>query len=144
MVRSKRQHSSETRARQATNEVPSNPNKIGASTPYDFTAKNLTPYGGLLPVATMLEKIGFQRLVEETLTVESYSVKTRLDCCKLISCRRTGLSTQRRRCDAPLQSRDAHKPPVSCAERRCFEIRANRLRRRGLEAIRRIEPRKGG
>lgn len=46
------------------------PNKIGASTPYDFEAKNLTAYGGLLPVATMLEKLGFQQLVAETLTVK--------------------------------------------------------------------------
>src|ERR1017187_4415691 len=46
----------------------SEPNKIGASTPYDFEARNLTAYGGLLPVATMLEKLGFQQLVEETLT----------------------------------------------------------------------------
>lgn len=70
MVTNRNQHSSESRAKQALNEVHSNPNKIGASTPYDFSAKNLTPYGGLLPVATMLEKIGFQKLVEETLTVE--------------------------------------------------------------------------
>src|SRR5664279_38193 len=46
----------------------SEPNKIGASTPYDFEARNLTAYGGLLPVATMQEKLGFQQLVEETLT----------------------------------------------------------------------------
>jgi hypothetical protein len=45
------------------------PKKIGASTPFDFTAKHLTPYGGLLPVATMLEKLGFQALIEETLTI---------------------------------------------------------------------------
>ena len=70
MVTNRNQHSSEGGARQASNEVHSNPNKIGASTPYDFTAKNLTPYGGLLPVATMLEKTGFQKLVEETVTVE--------------------------------------------------------------------------
>ena len=37
---------------------------------YDFEAKNLTAYGGLLPVVTMLEKLGFQQLVEETLTVK--------------------------------------------------------------------------
>jgi len=43
--------------------------KIGGSTPYDFTARNLTAYGGLLPVATMLEKLGFQQLVEETLSI---------------------------------------------------------------------------
>src|ERR1035441_824689 len=46
------------------------PNKIGAPTPYDFDARNLTAYGGLLPVATMLEKLGFQQLVEESLTVK--------------------------------------------------------------------------
>jgi hypothetical protein len=43
--------------------------KIGASTPYDFSKRNLTAYGGLLPVAAMLEKLGFEQLVEETLTI---------------------------------------------------------------------------
>jgi hypothetical protein len=69
MVTNERKHSSESRAKQAFNEVNPSPNKIGASTPYDFSGKNLTPYGGLLPVATMLEKLGFQSLVEQTLTV---------------------------------------------------------------------------
>jgi hypothetical protein len=69
MVTSKKQHSSKTCDRQASREALPRPNKIGASTPYDFSAKNLTPYGGLLPVATMLEKLGFQSLVEKTLTV---------------------------------------------------------------------------
>ncbi|MGA2330009.1 MAG: hypothetical protein ABSH05_27515 [Bryobacteraceae bacterium] len=57
-------------ANQALRDVTPEPNKIGASTPYDFEARNLTAYGGLLPVATMLEKLGFQRLVEETLSVK--------------------------------------------------------------------------
>ena len=35
---------------------------------YDFNGRNLTPYGGLLPVITMLDKLGFQPLVEQTLT----------------------------------------------------------------------------
>jgi hypothetical protein len=69
MVTNKRQHSSETRARQALQKTSPGPNEIKASTPYDFSAKNLTPYGGLLPVATLLEKVGFQSLLEETLTV---------------------------------------------------------------------------
>jgi Transposase DDE domain group 1 len=69
MVTNRKQHSSETRAKQVSNDVYWNPNKIGASTPYDFCAKNLTPYGGLLPVATMLEKIGFEKLVNESVTV---------------------------------------------------------------------------
>jgi hypothetical protein len=45
-------------------------NKIGAPTYYDFTAHNLTAYGGPLPVTTMLEKPGFQQLVEETLSIQ--------------------------------------------------------------------------
>ena len=59
-----------TPAKQGADAVDSEPNKIGAATPYDFEAKNLTAYGGLLPVATMLERLGFQQLVEETLTVK--------------------------------------------------------------------------
>ena len=50
-------------------ELASEPNKIAANTPFNFCGKNLTPYGGLLPVATMLEKLEFRKLVEETLTV---------------------------------------------------------------------------
>ena len=69
MVTNRTQHSSETRSKQASRESSPAPNGIKASTPYDFSAKNLTPYGGLLPVATMLEKVGFRSLVEETLTV---------------------------------------------------------------------------
>src|SRR5213593_1317210 len=46
------------------------PITAGAATPFDFQGKNLTAYGGLLPIATMLEKLGFQQLVEETLTVK--------------------------------------------------------------------------
>jgi hypothetical protein len=64
------EHSDKKPAKQGPEDVPAEPNKIGASTPYDFEAKNLTAYGGLLPVATMLEKLGFQQLVEETLTVK--------------------------------------------------------------------------
>ena len=67
MVTNRKQHSSNPRSKQAQNDVYSHPNKIGASTPYDFSGKNLTPYGGLLPVATMLEKLRFRQLVDETL-----------------------------------------------------------------------------
>ncbi|MEJ2112008.1 MAG: IS1380 family transposase [Acidobacteriota bacterium] len=70
MVTNRKKHSSKRCVKQASNEVHSDLNKIGASTPYDFTAKNLTPYGGLLPVATMLEKIGFRKHVEDAVTVE--------------------------------------------------------------------------
>ena len=66
----RKEHNDKTSARQGAGEVTSEPNKIGAFTPYDFEAKNLTAYGGLLPVATMLERLGFQQLVEDTLTVK--------------------------------------------------------------------------
>jgi prepilin-type processing-associated H-X9-DG protein len=70
MVTNRKQHSSESLSKQASNKIHSEPNKIGASTPYDFSAKNMTPYGGLLPVATMLEKIGFQAMVQENMVVD--------------------------------------------------------------------------
>ena len=56
----------------ANGNTPSRSQKNGhyVGDSYDFEAKNLTAYGGLLPVATMLEKLGFQQLVEETLTVK--------------------------------------------------------------------------
>src|SRR5207253_836716 len=69
MVKNRKQHSDKRAAKQEPEAVTPEPNKIGASTPFDFSAKNLTAYGGLLPVATMLEKLEFQQLVEETLTV---------------------------------------------------------------------------
>src|SRR5881628_600694 len=68
MVKHGNKHIHKTPARQASQATQSEPNKIGASTPYDFEGKNLTPYGGLLPVATMLEKLGFQQLLESTIT----------------------------------------------------------------------------
>jgi len=67
-VKNTEEHSEKRPARQEV-AVVAEPLKIGASTPYDFSARNLTAYGGLLPVATMLEKLGFQQLVEETLTI---------------------------------------------------------------------------
>ena len=68
MVTDKKENSRKAPGKQAPEATLSEPNKIGASTPYDFNGKNLTPYGGLLPVITMLEKLGFQSLVEQTLT----------------------------------------------------------------------------
>ena len=68
MVTNENKHSAKTPIKQGPQEAAPEPNKINASTPYDFNGKNLTPYGGLLPVITMLEKLGFQSLVEQTLT----------------------------------------------------------------------------
>ena len=44
--------------------------KIGASTRYDFGGGELTPYGGLLPLAALWEKLGLWALVGEWLTVK--------------------------------------------------------------------------
>jgi hypothetical protein len=68
MVNEQEQDSGRKPANQGVRDVVSEPNKINASTPYDCSGKNLTPYGGLLPVITMLEKLGFQSLVEQTVT----------------------------------------------------------------------------
>ena len=69
MVINANERSAKKPAKQGDAEGAPEPIKIGASTPYDFDSKNLTAYGGLLPVATMLEKLKFRQLVEETLTV---------------------------------------------------------------------------
>ena len=64
-----REDNEKRRAMQGVGAVSSGPIRIGASTPFDFTGRNLTAYGGLLPIATMLERLGFQALVEETLKI---------------------------------------------------------------------------
>jgi hypothetical protein len=68
MVNRQEQDSDRRPANQGVRDVIREPNKINASTPYDFNGKNLTPYGGLLQVITMLENLGFQSLVEQTVT----------------------------------------------------------------------------
>jgi hypothetical protein len=68
MVTDRKKDSRKTAGKQGAESGAPEPNKINASTPYDFTGKNLTPYGGLLPVITMLEKLDFQSLVEQTVT----------------------------------------------------------------------------
>src|SRR6516225_10497810 len=68
MVNEQNQDSGRRPANQRVRDVIPEPNEINVSTPYDFNGKNLTPYGGLLPVITMLEKLGFQSLVEQTVT----------------------------------------------------------------------------
>ena len=68
MVTDKKKDSPKTSEKQGSDDHAPDLNKINASTPYDFNGRNLTPYGGLLPVITMLEKLGFQSLVEQTLT----------------------------------------------------------------------------
>ncbi len=69
MVTNRTQHNGKEPVKQGSGGTYPEPNKIGASTPFDFNGKKLTPYGGLLPLATMLEKLGFQALVEATVKV---------------------------------------------------------------------------
>src|SRR5882724_7235334 len=68
MVNEQEQNSGRKRANQEVRDVSPEPNKINVSTAYDFSGRNLTPYGGLLPIISMLEKLGFQSLVEQTLS----------------------------------------------------------------------------
>lgn len=53
-------------AKQGVRDVIAEPNKVSASTPYDFNGRNLTPYAGLLPVITVLEKLNFRALWDWT------------------------------------------------------------------------------
>ena len=69
MVTNREKHTRKTPAEQGPGAAIPKPMKIGASTPYDFQGSNLTPYGGLLPVATMLEKLQFQELIERHVTI---------------------------------------------------------------------------
>ena len=61
MVTDRKEDSDKPPVNQGPEKVSSEPNKIGPATPYDFDGKNLTAYGGLLPVGTLLEKIGFRQ-----------------------------------------------------------------------------------
>ena len=69
-MKNRRQNNEKTPANQGLDATHSEPYKIGASTLYDFQGKNLTAYGGLLPIATLLEQLQFQQLVEETIAVK--------------------------------------------------------------------------
>src|SRR5258708_9776568 len=60
-VNDQQQDSRRTPVKQGVHAASPQPNKIGPATPYDFDGKNLTAYGGLLPVGTLLEKLGFQQ-----------------------------------------------------------------------------------
>ena len=70
MVNNRKEHTRKTSAKQGPDAVILKLMKIGATTAYDFTGPNLTAYGGLLPVATMLEKLQFQQLIEEHVTIK--------------------------------------------------------------------------
>jgi hypothetical protein len=70
MVNNTDEHTRKTPAKQGAETVIPKPIKIGASTPFDFQGANLTPYGGLLPVAAMLEKLQFPELLQQHVTIK--------------------------------------------------------------------------
>jgi hypothetical protein len=70
MVNNTDEHTRKTAAKQAAKAVTPKPIRIGAATPYNFEGSSMTAYGGLLPVTTMLEKLGFQQLIEEHVTIK--------------------------------------------------------------------------
>ena len=57
MVIDRKQHSGKTPVKQGRRKVTPQPNKIGASTPYDFSGKNLTESGKPLVRPVRLEKV---------------------------------------------------------------------------------------
>jgi hypothetical protein len=69
MVNNRDEDTRKTPTRQGAEPVISKALKISAATPYDFTGSNMTAYGGLLPVAAMLEKLGFEQLIGEHVTI---------------------------------------------------------------------------
>lgn len=70
MVNERSKNSAKSPVERAPDQARPKPYEIGPDTAYDFGGKNLTAYGGLLPVATMLERLRFRELVEESLTVK--------------------------------------------------------------------------
>jgi hypothetical protein len=69
MVNNKKEHTQKRTAKQGADEVTAKAIEIGASTPFDFQGSQMTAYGGLLPVATMLEKLRFGDLIREEVTI---------------------------------------------------------------------------
>jgi hypothetical protein len=70
MVTNREKDTLKSPAEQGAGAVIPKPMKIGASTPYDFQGSNLTAYGGLLPVVTMLEKLQFRELIEQHVRIK--------------------------------------------------------------------------
>jgi hypothetical protein len=62
LVKADRDDGSAEAAEQARGEQSREANLISAATKYSFTGRNLTAYGGLLPVAAMLETLEFCEL----------------------------------------------------------------------------------
>jgi hypothetical protein len=70
MVKRRNQYKQESHKRQGKKRLLTEVKKISAKTPYDFKGRHLTPYGGLLPLVSLLEKLKFKEVVEQVLRVK--------------------------------------------------------------------------
>lgn len=69
MVNNKNEHTRQETATQGADEVSAKAIEIRASTPFDFEGSHMTAYGGLFPVAAMLEQLRFPELLQEEVTI---------------------------------------------------------------------------
>ena len=84
-MKNRHEDSAKNRAHQGADTTRSEPYSIGAATPYDLESKNLTGDGGLLPVTTKLERLGFQQLIGgpvvfSPITVRRFTKSCNQDC----------------------------------------------------------------
>ena len=70
MVKRREKDIAKRPAKQGAEAIEGKLNEIRASTPFDFKGENLTAYGGLLPVAAMLERLEFEQVVRDTVTMK--------------------------------------------------------------------------
>jgi hypothetical protein len=67
MVMNRKQHSDKTRTKQGSPAEGPDPYKIAASTPFDFGAKNLTPYGRYARINVAMSALIFTGDLQEVL-----------------------------------------------------------------------------
>jgi hypothetical protein len=70
MVKHEKHYKQKAHKRQAKKRSLAEVKKISAKTPYDFKGRHLTPYGGLLPLVALLEKLKFKELIDNSLTIK--------------------------------------------------------------------------
>ena len=70
MVKHEKHYKRKAHKRQGKKRSLAQVRKISAKTPYDFKGRHLTPYGGLLPLVALLEKLKFKELIDNSLTIK--------------------------------------------------------------------------
>ncbi len=71
MVKVKNNKKHQSLSNRALRKCAESANKIKASTEYTFSGKNMTPFGGLFILSSLVEKIKFDKMLEDTVTVKS-------------------------------------------------------------------------